>query len=288
MAKKQESTDVAVAEAPRPGYGLILGGPTGLASQIPEHLRVAAGEGTEEVRKYLRPGRLKVMQSNRTSIFSDFQEGSVIVTPVNMLLAENDVPFHFIPLLFFSEWCTVNPFQMKDKLPMIRAQSFDPGSDIAIKSRDKDKRTEKCPENDKFMIKHKQYFNFVCWLALQEELSRIPVLLTFSGGEYARGQRLCDMISMKSQQVPLWGQVYEGRVNPKKRTSEGGEWYGIDVSSPTVEGVSPFVMDPGEAQALQQAHRDLKAKHAERLLVTDHEEEEAEAQAAETSGESKF
>ncbi len=287
-SKKEEGTELITTTSQVNEGGLLLAGNNSLASSVPDFLRENAGEGTEEIREYLRPGRIKVMQSNRTQTYAEFPEGSVIVTPVNMLLAENEQKFHFVPLLFFPEWCTMNPFAMKDKLPFVREQSFDPRSDIAAKARNKDTRAEPCPENPKFMIKHKQFFNFVCYLVCQPELSRIPVVLSFSGGEFGRGQRLSDQIAMKASQCPIWGQVYEARVPKTKRVAEQGEWFGIDVSPPTVEGIAPFVMNADEAKILQEAHRELKRLHAEKLLQVDHEEEELENATVAESGESKY
>lgn len=276
MSKKKDSTELITTTSVVPENGLMLSSGNQLVSGVPDFLRENAGEGTEDAKKYLRPGRVKVMQSNRTTTYSEFPEGGVIVTPVNIQLAENDQKFHFVPLLQFTEWCTMNPFAMKDKLPFVRVQSFDPGCDIAAKARKQETRQEPCPENPKLMIKHKQFFNFVCWLVYQPDLSKIPVIISFSGGEFGRGQRLSDMIAMKSSNCPIWGQVYEGRVPPTKRVSDQGEWYGIDVGAPTVEGIAPFVMDREEAMALQTAHRELKQIHADKLLIIDREAEAAE------------
>jgi len=285
--KKEESTELITTVSVVNEGGLLLASAANslaAVSDVPDFLRENAGEGTEDAKKSLRPGRIKVMQSNRTTAYAEFPEGGVIVTPVNILLAENEQKFHFVPLLQFTEWCTMNPFAMKDKLPFVRAQSFDPGCDIAIKARNKDTRQEPCPENPKLMIKHKQFFNFVCWLVCQPELSRIPVVLSFSGGEFGRGQRLSDHIAMKAAQCPIWGQVYEAKVPKTKRVSDQGEWYGVDIGPPTVEGIAPFVMNREEAMELQKAHRELKQIHAEKLLIIDREEEAAEDAASDAEG----
>lgn len=266
---------------------LSKGNSTDLASQLPPGLAEFAGEGTELVKGFCRPGRMKVMQSNRNAPYTDFEEGSVIVTPANMPIAANGEKFHIVPLLFFPEWCTVNPYQLKGSLKMIRERTLDPAHEIAAKSRDPDLRgADKCPENAKYFLKHKGYLNFICWIVNHPELNQLPVLASFSGGEYGRGQRMCDLIQMRK--APIWAQVFECRVPEEKRHSEAGDWYGIDVGSPTVEGMEPFVLDQDEQKILRAAHKELVQLHMRGAVVVDQEEAEADAADSAAAGSDKF
>lgn len=254
-----------------------------IAEQLPAHLVEHGAEGTDLVKQYLRPSRLKVIQANATDQFGQFQKGCVIATPSNVLIANNDEYFYFVPLLFYMEWYVSNPFALKSTMPFIRTdagrqlRTFDPASEIANKSRMQDTRTFKCPEDPKYECRYVEAINFLCWIVKNEQFGRMPALITFQRGEHKRGSQLRDLISLRAQQkLPIYANVIEAKVPKDRRKGEKGDWYGIDVGSPTQEGVKPFVKDPGEFNELREAHLMLKKKFEDNLVVTEYDSDDVD------------
>lgn len=257
MAKAKEETALAL-----PSTSILATGGGGGGLSLPAHLQEDVGAGMETVKQFLKPGRIKTIQSNRTADFNDCEEGSVIITPTKILVAKNEERFWFVPLLMFAEYCTVNPIQTKGTLPMIRARSLDPMSEIARKARDPDlRKKDVCPENTKFNLKHVEYLVYICWIVNNPELAGTPVVLSFSGGEHKQGQMLANLLAARKTprgQASIYSNVFQGVVPKQKRHAEGGDWYGINVTNPSGDGAPPpFVMDPDDHAKLKAAHQEL-------------------------------
>lgn len=241
-------------------------------SSMPAHIvedKESAVEGTENLARYIRPPRVKVCQSNRTGTLKSFPEGSVILTPANILVAKNDEPFYFVPILFFPEYLTLNPWSLKASLPYVRARTLDDMSDIAKKARDKDlRKADVCPESKdgKDMLTHVESLTFLCVIIGQP----LMVAMSFQRGEWKTGSQLASQIAMRG--APIYSQVYQGKVSKEQRHNDQGDWYGIDISAPSGDNApSPWVQSPEEFAKLRDMHRKHKKDLQDQLIQIDHD-----------------
>jgi hypothetical protein len=285
MAKaKAEETAVATTE---PQSHLILQRPGN--DLLPDFMRGETEKGTEEVAKSVTPPRIKVIQAQRSGPYAEFDPGTVILTPTNVTLSRNDEPFYFVPLFHYREWCTVNPYEMKGAIKMIRARTFDPSSEIARKSRDEQlRKSDVCPEDTmyqaqqraQYRLTHKEYLAFIVAIVGRHDLVGMQALLAFSGGSHRDGSNLAAAIMARN--APIWGCVFEGRCPKEERTNDKGQrWFVITTGNPTSPGCPhPFVQDREEAMMLKAQHLRYKELHAANAIQTDYDEEDVAADVA--------
>jgi len=248
-------------------------------------------EGTETLREFIIPPRLKVVQPLSGEPFSTmFNKGDVVLVPTmtraaEVLLDENKkptkagAPFVFVPVFFFAEYCAWNPLSMKGTLPAIRERSLDPKSDIARKSRNPDTREERCPESKdpKDLIRYQEHLNFVCVLLNTGETSGVPLVISFARAEHSSGRNLASLIAMRS--APIFGCIFEAHA--QLRQNQKGSWYGLDITNPSVaSGFGGHVTDEAQYNALKKLHVEMKEAHARNLLVVDHDDNELDAESA--------
>lgn len=247
---------------------------TSVNENLPAFMQQEQTTGMELVQRYIVPPRIKVVQPMRASdAYEEFDEGDTVLTPQRTLLVPKGHPFHFVPLLFYPEWLTLNPLQMKETLPMIRERTIDPTSVLARKSRDKNTWFEECPENKEFKLRNVESLVFLIELLGVQGMEGMPVAMTFSKGEHSAGSRFCALLKMRS--APIFGCVFEAVVPEKKRKNAKGQWYGIDVSNPSQESeVAPFVQSADEYERFRSQHQSLFEQYREGLIHVDVDEEE--------------
>lgn len=225
-----------------------------------------ANLGAEEFGKYIKPPRLKIVQpTSRAPLSEKFSPGDAVLVPRMELIAPKGKAFQFTPVFFFPEWCTWNPLAAPG-LDTIRARSFDPNSDIAIKCRDKSTRQEPCPEMPGAVITHQEHLNLAVILHGLEGMEETPVILTFVRGEYATGALLMDMI--RARRAPIMSTIFEGKVPTQIKSNEKGQWYGFSFDNPAenawvAEDVFPRYLS---------LHNMLKEAHASASLIVDHDD----------------
>jgi len=170
---------------------------TGLPA-VPDYLRVEGDTSADSLKGYVRPPRIKVIQSlTDQKLREDFGVGSVILLPQNICILEmprdkkgnplvdTAVPFIFTPLFFFPEFCVWNPLEEKGNVPAIRDRSFDPNSDIARRARDFKARTMPYPGKENLEIKFVEHLNFIVAVHGIED----ACVLSFSRAEFSAGQK---------------------------------------------------------------------------------------------------
>ena len=105
------------------------------------------------------------------------------------------------------------------------------------------------------------------------EIAGIPVVVSFSRGEHRTGSNLASLIAMRS--APIFGCVFE--AHSQERVNAKGVWYGLDITNPSVaSGVSGVVTDEKQYAALKKLHLQMKAAHAENMIVVDHADDDLE------------
>lgn len=218
---------------------------------LPAHLQEQAIVGVEALGQYVVLPRLKTVQKQANQdLLNTYNIGDLLLTPtMNMVMPfpteDNGRPskvdrgksFYFTPLFFFVNWATLNPIQMKGKLPVVRYLTSNPADPIVAKCKSSALRKEPCPEDKNFQIRHVEQLNFVVTLQ-HHELAGMPFIMTFSKGEHFSGQKFCTLI--KQRNASPFACVFE--AYPKFRPGTGaGEWWGIDVCNPADPAVQPWV-----------------------------------------------
>ena len=251
-------------------------------SMVPDFMRPATGEaaaGTELLTQFVTPPRLKVIQNQRAEQYKSFSPGDVVLTPHQLVLAKRNEPFWFVPLLFYPEWCTLNPLEMKASLKMVRERSMDIRSPVAKKARDEKLRgADPCPENPQYKLRHVEFLSFIVML-IKPGFNSTPALMAFSRAEHRMGSNLAALI--KNRQAPIYGCVFEGKVPDTERRNQLGAWYGIDVTNPTSEGCPPMFVPQADFEELKALHDKYKAAYAEGLIQADYGEDELAEDVAE-------
>lgn len=250
--------------------------------QLPDFMRADGQDaGIDNLRDFIIPPRLKTVQKQSDTLLeAGFNPGDLVVMPSRLLFAQMSLdrktgePFHFVPLFFFAEWCTWNPFELKGTMPAIRERTFDAESPLAKKARDPSLRQFVCPEvpekeGKKLYCRHVEHLNFMVLMAdAGSEFSDVPLVLSFARGEYMTGSAFLSLLSMR--RAKCYGCVFEGRA--AFRPDKGkGSWYGVDVTNPT-DGTPPFVRDQATYEAYKALNAGLAEAHAQRSIIVDYED----------------
>jgi hypothetical protein len=277
MAKtKTTDTEQALTVAPeRPrdanGAELVLSRTRQTELAVPEWLSEERDLGTDTLKQHVTPPRLKVVQSQKGPAYEQFDEGDVVLTPQGLRLVGLDEPFWFVPVLFFPEYCVINPWELKDRLPMIRERTLDPLSEIAAKARNADSRTEPCPEDRNQNLRFVEYLTWIVVLAGGGETTGMQCAMSWARGEHKYGSAFASLIQMRG--YPMWAMVFEGRVNKTKRSNAKGRWHGIDVTNPRSENAPPpLLYAKAEFDAMKEMHLRLREQLAANLVQVEHED----------------
>lgn len=236
----------------------------------PQYLANVGNEGLDELTKFIRPARVKIIQPTATKEFAEqFAPGDVVLVPMRQKVCSLKGTFHFVPLLFYAEWICWNPLETRGTLDSIRARSLDPESEIARMARDfKAKTQQPCPEMPKspdgkpLNLRYLEHLNFVVQIIDPPGMNTLPVVLTFCSGEHRSGSNFAALA--KARGAALFANQFAATV--RRRDGKKGTWFGIDVENPTT--IPAFVQDEKMFAAYHTLHNDLKkALNEQRLLV---------------------
>ena len=275
--------------------------------------------GTELMGRYISLPRLKIVQGqSKQELKREFGESSVIMTPDNKLVTgplDKNSPVNpktgqpetekirLVPLFFYPEFLLTNPIKIAT-LPFIRERSTDDQSAIARRCRGpKEGRTFVCPDDPsgQLLCTYSEALNFIVALWHGEEGQfPDPCLISFRMGSWVEGANWCKVLkSMEQQRIPMYGQVFELNVSPRKK--DQFDYYGFNVRSALrPNGLAEFVANPdlpdggqGWFQYAKELHRTLKEQHSENLLRANYDDEEgvnttADANVIQTTAVPKF
>lgn len=284
---KQQSTVIAPKRAD--------GGPLALSSQVPDFMKPHGVEGTEVLKQYVTPPRVKVCQPlSKPPLIDRFRPGEVAVVPLLERLSLQDfddrtanedqpVAFYFAPIFFYPEWCAWNPIELKGTAPAILERSLDPRSALAKKTRDPETRQEKkldeqgnpmTKDGRPMYVKNLEHLIYVVQIVGEHPLAGFVCSMTWASGEHKYGANFNALVGQRK--APLYGCQFAAVV--RRRANEKGWWYGIDVENPPEGGaVTPFVMDPEQFELRKAAHLEYRGIYEAKLLRVDHEDDLGEA-----------
>ena len=251
-----------------------------VTSSLPAFMQQFVGDGTETMHDYFTPPIMRIVQrQSRKPIIDMFQPGSVIAVPILQLIAQPSEKFYIVPLLFYPEWVAWNPIQARNILPAVRDKSLDPRSVIALKARNPITRKEPCPDSREGEIRYLEHLNFIVHILPPNPLANIPIVMSFSSGEYRTGSNFSTLIQMR--RAPIYGCQFE--VTVAERSNNKGNWFGFDIRNPSVESnVPPFVMDEKLFEQYKALHAEYKSVYEKRLLQTQYEEPDSVLEAQDT------
>ncbi len=247
---------------------------------VPSYLAEFSGEqdtSLNDMQAYRILPRLKVIQGTaKQELLKQYDPGTIILSPANVKVADVDKkeqcssdPFLFVPLFFFVEFCKWADLKDKSSNSIVD-RTFDPGSDIAAKSRDKNQRTEEYGEKKQFKYRYVEHLNFAGFIYAKNDGSEHPLkgeacCLHFERGEFGKGTSFITAASMR-RGLPLWSQVWELTAGFRPK-SDDKKWWGIDFSIPLDEKLR--VIKPDEVAFFKATHEELKSLHAKKKLVVD-------------------
>jgi len=243
-------------------------------------------EGMEEYR--ILPW-LKVVQGNTENAMKlkqEFGEGSVIISPGNMLVCKAGESFLFVPCFFFVEFCKWSDRDDGENLPVVQ-RTFDPASDLARRARSQEDRLEGYggtaevaskakAGGQKYEYRYVEHLNFAGYIYGDNPLRGASVTLSFQRGEFMVGKGFISLCEMRG--TPLWSQVWQ--FTPGTRTAGQNSWWGLDAKAP--EGrvkledgtdVSHTILQE-EAPIFMKHHEDFKSAKEKEKLRVDREGEE--------------
>lgn len=254
---------------------------------LPEFMRGETLETNSELRKYVVPPRIKVVQKQASQeLLSKYDMGDVIIQPQDELLApvvknENDKPgefgssFLFVPVYFYPEFVLWNPIELKSTQPAIVDRTTDPHSEIAQRARNKALWYEdiegQFDENGKqLQRRYVEHLNFLVRIIDNREVYKLPVLISFSRGEHWTGNKLCSAVSLRN--APMFGCLFEAhsQFRPPNKVGEG--WYGLDCDTPKEE-IGGFLQNPDDYSQCRALYKQLAELYEEGLIKPEYETE---------------
>lgn len=251
--------------------------------------------------------RFKLIQATtERELKENFGEGSVIVRPGDALICKFEAEprsFEFVPLFFFVEWAKWR--SLKGTGPMILERSHDASSNIAVRSKSVETRTQLYEGHETLEEKARLYYSYVEHLRFigviygDHPLVGTPVTLSFERGEWRQGKNFISAVSMRrqritvrnengdatseSKQVPLWAQIWRLKTVHHAPDAER-TWYGFHFEAP-----ERSIILPAEAEAMKALHEEYKELFAkQRLMVIDEADTENTGTPGEVKAETEF
>lgn len=253
---------------------------------VPDYLKVEGDKSLDTLKQYVRPPRIKVIQSMSDPILREsFGVGATVLVPDNILVMDvardekgnvvvgQTKPFIFTPVFFFTEFCLWNPLAMKGKLPAIRDRSFDQNSSLAARARDFKNRKMPCPESPEHDCVFCEHLNFIIHVHGFKE----QAILTFSRGEFKAGQNFAALVKMRG--VPLYGNIFA--ANLAYRKNDKGNWFGLDISNPS-GGESPYVGEDA-FKAYARLYQEYAKLYEDKLIEVHYEDDPIDATVSEAA-----
>lgn len=198
--------------------------------------------GVDNLAQYVSPPYIKIVQKQSKAPYNEHPVGTVMAVPQNIQLFGPMQEFHVIPIFTYTEFVLCNPYVLSH-LDFIRERSFDPQSNIALRARDFNNRTDICPEapeaekeKDKYKMCYFEHINFVCLIEEHEVFRETPIVFTFRSGEFKTGKLFAGAIKLR--QGPMYGMVFKCWSGIHKQGTE--ENFGLNFTNPD-EDVSPWV-----------------------------------------------
>ena len=228
-----------------------------------------------------------------TELKDKFGEGSAILRPSNLLIAEKKGKFLFVPLFFytvFKQWA-----DRADTTAMVVESTYDPTHPVAKKARDSKQWTQPYEEDlakDPGDQRKYRFVEHLCFVGIiyDGDFAGERCLISFQKGDFFVGRGFATGAQMRKvtiddqkKTVPLWAQVWEMTI--ALRDKNGNKWWGFDPGSPP-DGIEPII-DADHYEAHAAAYAELAEAHKNNTLRIDGEEDDPDEKIP-NSGDGEF
>ena len=232
------------------------------AMALPKFMADEAVVGLEALQEFIVPPFIKIVQKQSgEELLQYFSAGDVILSPSNAMVAE--MPrnskgrvvegarsmFKIVPVLFYPEWLTWNPIELKGTEQAIAYRTMDPNDPVAAKARNAKLRKEPHPTRQEYSIRHVEHLNFLVIL-YKHALGPEPAVMSFSRSAWKYGSKFASLIKMRH--ASLFGCIFD--VVLTQRQNDKGDWWGFDVINP--DDGSPWV-EKDEYEVFKELHTKL-------------------------------
>ncbi len=217
-----------------------------------------------DLQEYVKIPRVRIVQEQTPS--RPWGEGSLFTQPAGVLLCGPDESIELVPLFFYPKWIAWNDRDDTSRHP-IHAQSVDPASIIARKSRHHNDRVERygadgAPDRDGHYTREYVEHLVIVGVIRTGSHAGERVSVEFARGDYQRGRDLLgefSKVAVAGRQAPYWSQVWcvgTERVTRSDESCFALRWELADLVS------------PDEAEVLREQYEMLKEQHRRRQLET--------------------
>lgn len=199
---------------------------------IPDVLNAIAQDdiSINDLTPYRVLNRMKIIQ-NLTSeeIKAKFGEGSLIIIPTMLPLANKGIPIVITPLFFFMEYFAIA--DINDKGGERKSdKTMDAKNPIAVKALNPKHRIEKYGQDGRFIMKYKDCASFACMIQDGEFKGNI-VVLPFMGGERFNGTNFINTLTVRrspsGNPYPYWSQRIRMWTELKTVPNTSKKWQGF-------------------------------------------------------------
>lgn len=217
---------------------------------------------------------IKIVQGNASpEIAKKFTQGQVIISPLDILVAERDSLFEFAPLTAFKAYNGWYPRQRPAGCPPFKEVSLDPKSQCAAKARAFYSTVDQDPgPGTGLEVKYRETMCFVVYPLNIPDVD-MPCVMMFGSTNFKNGQNLAGYIeSQRKRGVPPYAQIWYGKTEMK--SGNGNTWYVMPVEQP--KGKPTCIQD----KALGEKLRDLAGDAREQVMARFAATQAADADAA--------
>lgn len=239
--------------------------PTGALTR-PDYLGINNSDAVQSqldaLREFVVLPRIKIVQKSAMGgLLDNFTVSDIIESPSNMMIApailndqnkpmDTGTPVFFTPLIFFVDYATWNPIELKGQLPSVHYYTKDRNDPIVAKSRDPKLRFEEFEHGGaKYKRRHVEQLNWI--VQLRDHPLREPIILTFARSGHWPGQLFSGLV--RKRKAAPFGCVF--KLFAQKQTKNTYDWYNMRVQNPTETDaysdglpVSPWVSESEFAQ----------------------------------------
>lgn len=236
----------------------------------------AGDESLNTLKQYRILPRLKVIQAmTRAELRDKFSDGTVVIIPAEIAVADRDTPLVLVPVFFFPEF--VKWADRKDKVSnSILERTLDPLSELAAKCKDPKRRVEgygplNAQQKPQYLARNVEQLTFVCMIA-DGDNKGLLVSLVFARGEYSKGTAFMNAVTMRrvgGRVAPLWSQRWS--FHPAYRDRGDKKWWGIDFETPE----QPYI-EAGDVEVCSGLFKEMKTLYDDRRIASADDTEEEE------------
>lgn len=257
--------------------------------QAPDFIKRGAKiQGQDRLDEYVIPPTFKLVQKQSSDeLQNSFGKGTTILAPVGAVVAPVNTPFLVTPILYYPEYLTWAPIEMKGKVPAVLDRSMDRKSALAEKATNSEKWSEaNYRYTDKktgaetviSKVRHVEHLVFLVKL-IGHELGDAYGTMSFARAEHKKGRNFATLIKMRNAE--MFGCIFQVSVSDKPRSNEMGSWYGWDVRNPDPALSSQWIQDATLFEQLRTLNLDFEKKYQDGLLRTNLEEDNGTEQTGE-------